>query len=169
MKIRVASLLSIAALVLGCSDATAPAGGTFRAQLSGARVLALSGSSIARAFSTEEFPDERFAISMFAAQGDTLLTIGIHCPGHEVPAPGTYTVDTSASGCMGGYSRIVSTSQAGTTVLEDASASSGRLTITAASAGQAVGMFALSGVLMAGADSVGTLSASGAFSAEVLP
>jgi hypothetical protein len=168
MKIRVAHLLSGAALALGCSDATAPADGAFRARLAGARVLALAGSSNARAFSTEEFPDERFHVSMFAAQGDTLRTIGIHCPGHDVPAPGTYTVNASRSQCMGGYSRMVSTLQAGTTVLEQVTATSGQVTFTAASAGQAVGTFGFSGVLVVGTDSVGTVAASGSFNAEVL-
>lgn len=171
MKIRVAHLLAGAALVFGCSDATTPpADGSFRARLGGARVLALSGPSNARSFFAEEFPtEERFGISMFSPQGDTLRTIGIQCPGHEVPAPGTYTVDPSGSKCMGGYSRFVSTSQAGTTVLEQASASSGRVTFTAAGAGQVAGTFELSGVLVEGTDSVGTLGVSGAFSAELLP
>jgi hypothetical protein len=169
MKIRVAHLIAGAALVLGCSDAaTSPADGSFRAQLGGARMLSLSGSSIARSFFVEEFPTERFGISMFSPQGDTLRTIGIHCPGHEVPAPGTYTVDASGSQCMGGYSRIASTSQAGTVVLAQARASSGRVTFTAAGAGQAVGTFELSGVLVEGTDSVGTLGVSGAFSADLL-
>jgi hypothetical protein len=131
-------------------------------------VLALSGPSYARPFFAEQFPTERFGLSMPAARGDTLLAVGIHCPGHEVPAPGTYTVDASGAQCMGGYSRISSTSQAGTTVLEQASASSGRVTFAAASAGQVVGTFEFSGVLVEGTDSVGTLGVSGAFSAELL-
>jgi hypothetical protein len=169
MKIRVAHLIAGAALVLGCSDATTPpAAGSFRARLGGARVLALSGSSNARSFFTEEFPTERFGISMFSPQGDTLRTIGIHCPGHDVPAPGRYNVDASGTQCMGGYSRIVSTIQDGTTVLVRARASSGRVTFTAADAGQVAGTFGLSGVLVEGTDSVGTLDVSGAFSAELL-
>jgi hypothetical protein len=169
MKMRVAHLIAGAALVLGCSDAiTSPAAGSFRARLGGARMLALLGPSNARPFFTEDSPTERFGISMFSPQGDTLRTIGIQCPGHEVPAAGTYTVDASGSQCMGGYSRIVSTSQAGTVVLEQARAASGRVTFTAADAGQAAGTFELSGVLVEGTDSVGTLDVSGAFSADLL-
>lgn len=169
MKIRVAHLFPGAALVLGCSDATtSPAHGSFQARLAGARTLALSGPSNARAFFAEQFPTERFGISMFSPLGDTLRTIAIHCPGHEVPAPGTYTVDASGLQCMGDYSRFLSTSQAGTVVLEQATASAGRVTFTAAEAGQVAGTFELSGVLVAGTDSVGTLGVSGAFSAELL-
>ncbi len=158
--------------MVGCSDATAPAPGTFRARLTGARLASLSGTSNASAITTEALPGWVFAIRMFDGQGDTLRSISIQCPGQEPPAPGTYAIDTvvnfSEPDCLGGYGRLISTLE-GTTILELASASSGRVTINASSTDQLEGTFNFSGMLVVGLDSVGTVAASGTFSAVLVP
>jgi hypothetical protein len=69
----------------------------------------------------------------------------------------------------GSYSRLTSTQQAGTTVVEHATASSGSVTITATDGGRIRGTFNFSGILVAGSDSMGTLGVSGTFDAVMLP
>jgi hypothetical protein len=160
---------SAAILLIGCSDATAPAPGTFRARLNGARVVALSGVSNAGPFFSVQYPDARLAIRMFATDGDTVRAIVIHCPGQDVPSPGTYAVSPSESDCGGSYSRVVSTQETGIIVLEQASASSGSVTINSSDGSQAAGTFSFQGTLVVGSDTDGTLTASGAFSAAVGP
>ncbi len=169
MKTRAACWFLGAGLIIGCSDVTAPAPGMFRAQLSGARVAAMSGPSNAGPIFSEQFPDPQFAIRMFAPQGDTIRVIAIHCPGQEPPARGRYAVNVSESDCLGSYSRVVSTLEGGATVLEQASASSGTVTISSSSEGQTVGTFNFTGILVLGSDSAGSMAASGAFSAGVVP
>ena len=159
--------------MVACSDATGPAPGTFRAQLTGARLAALSGTSNASAITTEELPDWLFAIRMFDEQGDTVRFISIGCLGQEPPAPGTYAIDTAVNlsdpDCLGSYSRAVSTLEAGLIFLEGASAASGRVTISASTPDRIEGTFNFSGMLVVGSDSAGTVAASGAFSAVVGP
>jgi hypothetical protein len=169
MKTRTACSLSGAILIVGCSEGTGPSPGVFRAQLSGARVAAMSGASNAGVIYTVDFPDARFAIRMFAQRGDTVRVITILCPGEEPPAPGTYAVTASVSDCPGTYSRVVFPVEGGTIILEQASASSGSVTISASSGDQTVGTFTFTGILVVGTDSVGTVAASGEFSAAVGP
>ena len=169
MKTPVTRVFLGAVLLIGCSDVTAPAAGMFQAQLSGARVATMSGPSNAGTSFTADFPDTRFAIRMFATQGDTVRVITFLCPGEAPPAPGTYPVTQAASDCPGRYSRVVSTLAGGTVVLEQAAASFGSLTISPSGEGQTVGTFSITGLLVVGTDSVGTLDASGTFSATVGP
>jgi hypothetical protein len=129
----------------------------------------MSGVSNAGAIYTVEFPEARFAIRMFAEQGDTVRVITILCPGPEPPAPGTYAVTTSEPDCPGTYSRVVFPPEGGTIILEQASASSGSVTISTSSGDQTVGTFTFSGILVVGSDSVGTVAASGEFNAVVGP
>ena len=93
--------------MLGCSDGTGPAPGTFQARLSGAVSLGLSGTSNAGLISTEELPNPQFAIRMYAGEGDTIRAIALTCPGQGPPAPGRYLVRSSETDCRGNYSRIV--------------------------------------------------------------
>jgi hypothetical protein len=129
----------------------------------------MSGASNAGAIYTVDFPDARFAIRMFAEQGDTVGVITILCPGQEPPAPGTYAVTASESDCPGTYSRVLFPPEGGAVILEQASASSGSLTISTSSGDQTAGTFSFSGILVVGSDSVGTVTASGEFSAVVGP
>jgi len=140
----------------------------FQAQLSGARSATLSGSAIGEVNYTEEFPDLQFVIRMHAPRGDTLQSVGIRCLGNQPPALGVHTIDLVGEDCIAGYSRILLTSQPGTVVLESADAVTGTLTIEASPAGQAVGTFTFRGTMQVDADSVGTLTASGSFSADLL-
>jgi hypothetical protein len=143
MTHRTACLLAGATFLFACSDGTGPSSGTFRAQLSGAHVATLSGPSNARAFATEESPDPRFAISMFAFQGDTIRSLSVSCPGQEPPEPGTYSVGESESACHGSYVRLLSTPENGTIIL--------------------------SGTLIVGESPAGVMGATGSFSATTVP
>ena len=156
-------------LLLGCSESTAPAAGQFQARLSGAGAAILAGASNARSFFTEADPDgARFGINMFAGANDTLRSISISCPGEEPPAPGTYPLSTGPEGCRGGYVRLTSTQSAGTVILEQASSSSGSVTITASSDAEVAGRFGFEGELVVGTEPAGTVSVSGAFNATNL-
>jgi hypothetical protein len=163
-----ARLLLGAVLLSGCSESAEPSPGMFRAQLEGVRVATLSGSSNAAPIFTEEFPEPRFTIRMFASQGDTVRAIVIGCPGEQSPPSGTYAVDPSGSSCVGSYSRSISTPEVGAIVLERMTASSGSVRISESGAGQTSGTFDFSGILVVGSDSLGTLDISGLFSALVL-
>lgn len=157
------------AVALGaCSDAAAPAAGMFRAQLSGARVATLSGASNAETIFSEESPEPQYAIRMFAERGDTVQALVLRCRGDQPPLPGQYPLGPSGERCAGTYSRVVSTLEGGTIVLEFAAASSGVLTIRESQSGQTAGTFGFRGILVVEADSVGTLEATGTFSADQL-
>jgi hypothetical protein len=161
-------LVLLAIALGGCSDSAAPAAGMFRAQLSGARVATLSGASNAETIFSEESPGPQYAIRMFAERGDTVQALVLRCPGDQPPLPGDYPLDSSGEGCPGAYSRVVSNLEDGTIVLERAAASSGGLTIRESQPGQTAGVFEFRGILVVEADSVGTLQATGTFSADQL-
>ncbi|HET9040881.1 MAG TPA: hypothetical protein VFN40_11955 [Gemmatimonadales bacterium] len=168
MCLRPACLVWATVLVLGCSDGsgpTAPAAGRFQAQLSGALNATLSGTSNGGAFATEDFPDGRFAIRMYAPQADTLRSVNIDCPGLARPEPGSYPIGSGMEGCRGAYGRLFSSVSAGTIVLEHLSASSGQVVITVSTDGQLAGTFRFDGILVADPDTVGPVTASGAFNA----
>ena len=169
MTHRTACLVAGATFLFACSDGTGPPSGTFRAQLSGAHVATLSGPSNARAFATEESPDPRFAINMFAPQGDTIRSLSVDCPGQEPPAPGTYSVGESESDCHGSYGRLLSTLENGTIIFERLSASSGVVRISAVEQGLTTGTFRFSGTLIVGESPAGVMGASGSFSATTVP
>jgi hypothetical protein len=130
-------------------------------------VAVLSGSSNASAFSTEESPDPRFVIRMFAPQGDTIRFLSIGCPGESAPEPGTYALGESESDCHGSYVRLLSTLD-GTITFEKLSASSGTVRISAAEQGQTAGTFNFSGTLVVGESPAGVMGASGSFSATTV-
>ena len=94
-----ASVPALAVLLLACSEATAPATGTFRAQIQGATVATLTGASNAGPIYTEDSPEGSYVIGMFTPRGDTVISISIRCPNNEPLPPGTYAIDTSASTC----------------------------------------------------------------------
>jgi hypothetical protein len=162
-----ALLLLLGIALNGCSDSEGPSPGIFQAQLTGARVAGLSGSSNAQRSFTLEFPDLQFAIGMYAPRGDTIQTIGIRCQGDQPPALGVHTLDLSGEDCIAGYSRILSPSQGGAIVLESAEAVSGTLTIETSPPDQTAGTFTFRGTMLVDADSVGILLVSGSFSADV--
>jgi hypothetical protein len=141
----------------------------FQAQLSGALSLGLSGPSNAGVFSTEELPNTQFAIGMYAGQGDTLQAIALTCPRDGPPPPGRYLVRSSETDCRANYSRIVSSLQNGSIVLERVTASSGSLTISTSTETETSGTFNFNGILVLGSDSMGTVAASGSFNAVVHP
>ena len=169
MTHRTARIIAGATFLFACSDGTGPSPGTFRAQLSGAHVAALSGPSNARAFATEESPDPRFVINMFAPQGDTIRFLSVGCPGQEPPEPGTYSVGESASACHGSYVRLLSTLENGTIIFERLSASSGVVRISAVEQGLTTGSFDFSATLVVGESPAGVMGASGSFSATTVP
>ena len=169
MTHRTACLVAGATLWSACSDGTGPSAGTFRAQLRGAHVAALSGTSNARAFATEESPDPRFTISMFAPQGDTIRLLSVGCPGEQPPEPGTYDIGESESDCHGSYVRLLSTLEDGTIIFERLSVSSGAVRISAVEQGQTAGTFDFSGTLVVGESPAGVMGASGSFSATTVP
>jgi hypothetical protein len=169
MTHRTACLVAGATFLFACSDGTGPSSGTFLAQLRGAHVATLSGPSNARAFSTEESPDPRFVINMFAPQGDTIRFLSVGCPGQEPPEPGTYSVGESDSVCHGSYVRLFSTPENGTIILERLSASSGLVRISAVEQGLTSGAFDFSGTLVVGESPAGVMGASGSFSATTVP
>ena len=162
------ALLLTGALLIGCSDAAAPGAGTFRARLTGARLETLSGVSNADQIFAEPFPGPQFAIRMYALRGDTTVVLVLRCPGDGPPDAGEYQLDESDEHCIATYARVLSTAEGAAIVLESMAASSGTLTIGASDPGQTQGSFVFSGVLVSDADSMGTLHASGAFSADVL-
>ena len=163
------SALFLAGAVLsGCSDPAAPAAGTFRAQLRGVRLGTLSGFSNADRIFAEPFPGPQFAIRMYAVRGDTTIVLGLSCPGDQAPSAGKYQLDESGEHCVATYARIRSSAESGDAVLERMSASSGTLTIGPSDPGQTEGSFGFSGTLVSGADSVGSLHATGVFSADLL-
>jgi hypothetical protein len=169
MTYRTACLIAGAIFLFACSDGTGPSSGTFRAQLSGALATALSGPSNARAITTEDSPDPRFTISMFAPQGDTIRSLSIGCPGQEPPEPGAYSVGESGSDCHGSYVRLLSTLNGGTIIFESLSASSGVVRITTVEQGLTAETFNFSGTLVVGESSAGVMGASGSFSATTVP
>jgi hypothetical protein len=164
--IPMALLLAVA--LGGCSDAASPQPGTFRAQLSGARAATLSGPSNAGTAFTEELPELQFAIRMFDERGDTVQALVLRCRGDQPPLPGEYPLNSSGEPCAGTYARGVSTPEGAIIELELAAASSGLLTIGQSQPGQIAGAFRFRGVLVVEADSVGTLEATGTFSADQL-
>ena len=152
----------------GCSDSAAPAPGMFRAQLSGARVATLSGASNAEAIFSGESTEPQYAIRMFAERGDTVQALVLRCQGDQPPLPSEYPVDSSGEPCAGTYARVVSNLEDGVIELERAAASSGVVTIRESQPGQTAGAFQFRGILIVEADSVGTLGATGTFSADQL-
>jgi hypothetical protein len=68
-------------------------------------------------------------------------------------------------GCRGAYGRLFSSVSAGTIVLEHLSASSGQVVITVSTDGQLAGTFRFDGILVADPDTVGPVTAYGAFNA----
>ena len=168
MCLRAAGLVWATVLALGCSDGsgpTPPTAGRFQAHLSGALNTTLSGTSNVGAFATEDFPDGRFAIRMYAPQADTLRSVNIDCPGLARPETGSYAIASGMEGCRGAYGRLFSSVSAGTIVLEHLSASSGQVVITVSTDGQLAGTFRFDGILVADPDTVGPVTASGAFNA----
>jgi hypothetical protein len=161
-------LLLPVVLLSSCSDSAEPSPGTFRAQLTGARVATLSGSSNADRVSADPYPDLQFAIRMFAEQGNMTQVLVIRCRGDQPPAEGDYTLDPSGEECIGRYSSVLSTPGGGAIVVDSAAASSGTMTIGPSQPGQTAGSFSFSGTLIAGPDTLGTLGASGTFSADLL-
>jgi hypothetical protein len=152
----------------GCSDATPPAAGMFHAQLTGARTAGFSGAAIAEASYTEALPELQFGIRMHASRADTQQTIGIRCLGNQPPAQGTHSIDLIGAECIATYSRFLLTSQPGTIAPERAEGVTGTLTIEASPAGQTVGTFTFRGTLRVDSDSVGIVTVSGSFSADLL-
>ncbi len=166
---KLCALLLLFGIALnGCSDSAGPSPGSFRAQLTGARAAILAGSSNAQRSFIVEFPDLQFAIGMYAPRGDTIQTLGIRCQGDQPPPPGVHQVDLSGEQCVAHYSRVLSTAEGGSIVLESAEAISGTLTIERSEPGQTAGSFSFLGTLVVGADSVGALRASGSFNADLL-
>ena len=162
------SLVCAVLLLGGCSDPPDLDPGTFRVQLLGAATGALSGSAVAETIFAEDFPGPRYSIRMYAAQGDTVRGVSVHCAGDGPPPSGTYEITATGDECGGGYVRGVSSLEDGTTTLEHAEASSGTVTITESGDGQVVGSFSLSGDLFVGSEPAGTMTASGSFSATDL-
>jgi hypothetical protein len=152
----------------GCSDATTPPAGLFHAQLTGARTGGLSGSAIAEKTFTEAFPDLHFGLRMHASLADTVQTIGIRCLGDQPPALGIHTIDLAGVECIATYSRVLLTSQPGTVAPERAEGVTGTLTIAVSPAGQTAGTFTFRGTLRVDSDSVGIVTASGSFSADLM-
>ena len=161
------ALFLVGAVLSGCSEPAAPAAGTFRAQLGGARLGTLSGVSNADHIFAEPFPGPQFAIRMYAVRGDTTVVLGLRCPGDQPPSAGKYQLDASGEHCVATYARILSMAEGGDAILESMS-TSGTLTIDPSDPGQTEGSFGFSGTLVSGADSVGSLHATGAFSADLL-
>ena len=161
------ALLLLGVVLSSCSGPTVPAAGTFRAQLTGARSGTLSGPSNADRIFAAPFEELQFAIRMFAPRGDTVEVLVLRCAGDQPPSAGEYSLDLSGESCIATYSLVLSTED-GARLLEAMTASSGKLTIGASEPGQTAGFFTFSGTLVADSDSVGTLRADGAFSADVL-
>jgi hypothetical protein len=155
-------------MLSGCSDSTAPAQGMFRAQLTGTRVANLSGSALAeRNFAEDSPPGLHFVIRMHAPSGDTVHTIAIRCLGDDPPAAGAHTIDPAGEDCIAMYTRVLVTLEGGAVLLERADAAEGTVTIET-SQGAPVGFFSFQGTLLENSDPVGTLTASGSFSADLL-
>ena len=154
-------------MIGGCSDSTTPSPGTFRAQLTGARVANMSGSAIAERNFTGEHPDLHSVIRMHASSGDTIQTIAIRCLGDEPPAAGVHAIDLAGEDCVAMYTRVLTTSEGGAVLLESADAVEGTLTIET-SEGAPEGYFSFRGTLLADSESAGTVTASGSFSADLL-
>ncbi|MGH7578551.1 MAG: hypothetical protein ACREM9_00140 [Gemmatimonadales bacterium] len=162
-----ARTLLVAILLSGCSESAGPSPGTFSARLTGARMASVAGFSNASSVFAE--PGQQFTIRMFAPRGDTVRAIVIACPGDRPPGPGVHALDVSDAACTGRYSRVISSLEGGTRILEEAVASSGSVTIEVSEAEQTVGEFTFSGVLVVDTDSVGTLHVAGSFNSDVLP
>jgi hypothetical protein len=131
-------------------------------------VAGLAGDADGSAFFSVEYPDARFAIRMFDSDQEELRALVLHCPGETPPGPGSYDLSGSDADCAGTYSRV-RTDSLGGTILEQADAVSGRLTISGLDAGELTGSFNFQGTLVVGSDSGGTLFATGAFSATTEP
>lgn len=71
-------------------------------------------------------------------------------------------------GCRNGYDRLTSTPSAGTVILEQTSAASGSVTITASSDAEVAGRFGFERELVVGTEPAGPVSVSGAFNATNL-
>jgi len=165
---RGAWLLVLAVVSSGCSDSTAPAQGTFRAQLTGTRVANLSGSALAeRNFAEDIPPGLHFVIRMHAVRGDTVHTIAIRCLGDDPPAAGAHTIDPAGEECIAMYTLVLMTLEGGAVLLERADGAEGTVTIET-SQGAPAGFFSFQGTLLENATPVGTVTASGSFSADLL-
>lgn len=170
MRAPTGALLGTLLAATGCSDSTGPTSGTFQAQLSTPSVVTISGSSNASAVFIEEFPGPRFTIRMLAPQGEITRAFVIHCPGQDPPAPGGYaiSIDGAELSCVANYSRVISNTEGGVTILEQVLASSGQVTISQSGSTHVAGSFRFTGSWVVGSESSGTASASGRFNAVLV-
>ena len=165
MTTRPAWLSCLALLTAGCSDGTepnVPPGGTFTMQLAGARQAAMTGTSNASTVFTEIGTE--YVIRMFAQEGRKLRSVLIRCPGEEAPGEGLHVLGDSAAGCRGSYALVDSTF----TVLEEALATSGNLSILPSGPDELRGVFNFQAPLVVGSDNSGGVTASGSFRADLL-
>jgi hypothetical protein len=105
---------------------------------------------------------------MHAESGDTVRTIAFRCPGQSAPAVGTYELSLSGEGCYGWYNRVLVDEGGRPTILEEADATSGQLTIESPGGDQLSGTFSFSGQLLEAGETIGTVQVSGSFSARQL-
>jgi hypothetical protein len=167
MPARAPRLVLLAPLLAACSEPSEIDAGTFQAHLTGATSGTLSGSSAAGVVYTEDRPDGSFTIRMLAVEGGVRRVVVLTCPGLSAPGPGSHSLDPAEGGCTGRYSRFTldSTLQ----VLEEAESSGGTVRVQESSPDRTVGSFDFRGELVRGTDSLGTVQASGNFSAIASP
>ena len=105
---------------------------------------------------------------MFAAANDTLRSISISCPGDVAPATRDVSLDRRTWGVPRRVRSADLHTECGTVILEQTSAASGSVTITASSDAEVAGRFGFEGELVVGTEPAGPVSVSGAFNATNL-
>jgi hypothetical protein len=167
MPKRLPYLVALVVLLPGCSEPEELDAGTFQARLAGATAASLAGESSAGLVFTEETPDGQFTIRMVQAEGSVSRLIIVACSGTTAPPPGSHALDPNVEGCIGRYTRF--TLEPSLEILEEVESTEGTVRLQQSSDTRTAGTFEFSGVLVRGADSLGTVQASGSFNAIAAP
>jgi len=161
MKRRSFQLILVLATA-GCSGTEPNDHGTFEARLTGVASLQFTGESQAGVVYTEVNPEGQFTISMFSNEGNVTRSITIGCLGLEAPSSGSHSLAPVVERCVGRYSRFTLEPLM---IVEEAESSEGTLFVRRADETGTEGTFSFSGILVQGTDSLGSVQASGSFSA----
>jgi hypothetical protein len=169
MPNRLPYLAALVLLLPGCSGPEPEEidAGSFRARLAGAAAGSLAGPSSAGVVYTEETPDGLFTIRMYQVEGSVTRSITVGCPGMAAPPAGSHSLDPTVEGCVGRYTRF--TLEPTFEVVEEVESTDGTVRLQQSVDTRTVGTFDFSGVLVRGADSLGTVQASGSFNAIAAP
>jgi hypothetical protein len=167
MPNRLPYLAALVLLLPGCSEPGEIDAGSFQARLAGAAAGSLAGPSGAGVVYSDETPDGQFTVRMYQVEGGITRSITVGCRGMAAPPAGSHSLDPAVEGCVGRYTRFAL--EPTFEVLGEVESTEGTVRLQQPADTRTVGTFEFSGVLVRGADSVGTVQASGSFNAIAAP